>query len=130
MNRRAFLGAVALSAGGMGLAGCLGSGGNPIQIAAFDIVNSNGQAHTVDIEVLFDGDVVVDETYDLEDGESTGSVESGLPDDGGEFEITVDPSELDSETFVPGEQTGADCGTLTFELLRDQVLQEFEDDCE
>jgi hypothetical protein len=129
MDRRAFLQSVVIGAGGMGLAGCLGSGGNPLQIAAIEIRNSNGQPHTVDLEVMFDGDVVVDETYELENGERTDTIGSELPDDGGKYEITVAPDALESTTFVPGEQTEVDCGSLTIELLRDEVLQNFTDDC-
>lgn len=129
MNRRAFLQSVAAGAGGLGLAGCLGSGGNPIQIAYIDLVNSDGQAHTVALEVTFDGDTIVDETYELAGNESADRIESELPDQGGEYEITVDPATIESETFVPGTQTEADCGWLEYEILNGRVLQHFDNEC-
>jgi len=129
MNRRAFLQSVAAGAGGMGVAGCLGSGGNPIELAGIELVNSNGQAHSVDMEVTFDGETIVEETYELENGERADQVGAELPDEEGKYEITVEPNAFDGTTFVPGEQTEADCGTLTFELLLNEVLQEFADDC-
>lgn len=130
MNRRIFLQTVAAGAGGLGLAGCLGSGGNPIQIASIEIVNSNGQTHSLDVEVMFDGDVVVDERFELEDGETTAPIDDSLPDDEGRYEITVTPDTVTGSTFVPGEQTEVNCGSLRIELLRDEVLQQFSDDCD
>lgn len=128
MNRRAFLGSAA-GVAGVGLAGCLGSGGSSIQIAGITVVNSNGQTHTVGVEVLFDGDRVLNKSYELASGERTDRIESGLPDKEGKFEITVAPSGIGSTTFVPGEQTEASCGSLMIELLRDQALQSFESNC-
>ncbi len=130
MNRRTFLQTLTVGAGGLGVAGCLGSGGNPIQIASIEIVNSNGRTHSLDIEVLFDGDVVVDERFELADGETTDPIEDSLPEKEGEYEITVTPDTFTGSTFVPGKQTEVDCGSLRIELLRDQVLQNFSDDCD
>ena len=130
MNRRTFLQTVTVGAGGLGLAGCLGSGGEPIQIASIEIVNSNGQTHSLALDVVFDGDVVVNERLELADGETTDPIERTLPEEEGRYEITADPETLDASTFVPGEQTEADCGSLRIELLRDQVLQRFSDDCD
>ena len=48
----------------------------------------------------------------------------------GEYEITVTPDTVIGNTFVSGEQTEVDCGPLCIELLRDQVLQNFSDDCD
>jgi hypothetical protein len=129
MNRRAFLQSVVVGAGGMGAAGCLGSAGNPIELAAIDLVNSNGQPHSVDIVVTFDGERIVEETRELDNGERVDQVGGDLPDEEGKYEITVEPDSFEGKTFVPGEQTEADCGTLTLELLIDEVLQEFRDDC-
>lgn len=131
MNRRTFLQSVVGGAGAVGLAGCLGSGGQPIQLSTIDLVNSNGQPHSIALEVVFDGDSIVDETYELTDGESIDRINSDLPDREGKYEITVEPDaeDIEGNTFVPGEQTEADCGALTIELLRNQVLQSFEDNC-
>jgi len=130
MNRRIFLRTVTVGAGGLGLAGCLGSGGNPIQIASIEIVNSNGQTHSLDTEVIFDGDVIVDERFELADGEATEPIEDSLPEEEGRYEITVTPDTIPGSTFVPGEQTEVDCGSLRIELLGDQVLQNFSEDCD
>lgn len=125
MKRRALLCAGA----GVAVAGCLGSGdGDSIRLAAIDVVNAETPRHTVDIEVLFDGDSVVDRRVTLDSGERD-TIDDALPDDAGEYEITVDPRALRGETFVPGEQTGADCGSLTYELLTAEVFQRFEADC-
>lgn len=124
MKRRAVL-----CAGAIPLAGCLGSGdGDSIRLSAIEVVNAGTPRHTVDIEVLFDGDRVIDRRVTLEGGEHD-TIDDALPDGAGEYEITVDPRALHGETFVPGEQTGADCGSLTYELLTAEVFQRFEADC-
>ena len=78
-----------------------------------------------------DGNVefsVVDRRVTLDNGERD-TIDDALQDDAREYEITVDPRVLRGETFVPGEQTGADCGSLTCELLTAEVFQRFEADC-
>jgi len=124
MKRRAVL-----CAGGVALAGCLGSGdGNSIRLSTIEVVNAETPRQTVDIEVLFDGDGIVDRRVTLEGGEQD-TIDDALPDEAGKYEITVDPRALHSTRFVPGEQTGADCGSLTYELLTAEVFQRFEADC-
>lgn len=130
MNRRTFLRSALVGGGGIGLAGCLGSGGNPIQIAYIDIVNSGDQQRSLVVEVLFDGDSVVDETYVLSGGERADRIESELPDEAGKYEITVNPAEVPAETFVPGSQTEAECGWLEYEILGpERLVQHFDNEC-
>lgn len=44
-------------------------------------MSSNGQTHTVDIEVTFDGEAIVEETRELDSSERTDQVGDGPPDD-------------------------------------------------
>jgi hypothetical protein len=97
---------------------------------SIEIVNSSGQTHSLDLEVVFDGDVVVDERFELADGATTDSIGDSLPEGEGKYEITVTPDTFTGSTFVPGEQTEVGCGSLRIELLCDQVLQNFSDDCD
>jgi hypothetical protein len=122
MHRRAFLGSVVAGVSGVGLAGCLGPSEDTVEVGHIDLRNSDEQPHTVSLEALFDGDTVVDETYEIDAGATADRVESALPDDKGQYEITVDPTTFDSVMFTPGAQTEADCVTLEYELFSPDSL--------
>lgn len=121
MKRRTFLQSAVVGTASVGLAGCLGSSGETIQLAYVNVINTDENPNTVTLEILFDGETIVDETYGDLASDAEESVSSELPDDDGEYEITVDLPERDVETFVsrPAEGTGAECLGLRISIRGD-----------
>jgi hypothetical protein len=126
MKRRTFLQSAAVGGAGLATAGCLGFGDGDsaeIQIDQISVVNSDDTNHTAEVEVLYNGDTVYDDSHELaaqsNDSSDTVNISDDLPSESGSYEITVNLTDTDAETFTskPAEEYDNDCEVMEIQLL-------------
>jgi len=125
MKRRTYLRSTAVGVTGVAVAGCLGGddGGDPqVEIDYIDLFNSvPNEGQTASVEVTLDGDVVYEETHDLDGGMTPDEAVriEDLPDDSGVYELSVGLEGRDGDPFQgnPAEAAQDDCITVQLEIL-------------